>query len=98
METEPLIDAVDFASDEPTFRVRFWRRPSRAGWAWSTEDWLLTRAEDVAEALGWARARLHDGDRFEMHVVSADGQHIRVFGSPPEDTFTTVEVLLTTEE
>ncbi|MCR2791753.1 hypothetical protein NQ156_01590 [Microbacterium sp. zg.Y625] len=95
MEAEPLIEPVDFASDEPTFWARFWRRPSRAGWAWSTEDWLLTGAGDVAEALDWARARSRDGDRFEMHVVTANGDHVRVFGSPPEETFTTVEVVLT---
>lgn len=53
---------------EPTYRVYFWSQRGPDELAWASEEWELTTAAHVGEALEWARDNAN-GRTFVMYVV-----------------------------
>ena len=67
--------------DTPIYRVYFWHRPAaepgqgREIPMWSSDEWRLTDAADVHEALAWANGPEGRGRVFELYVeaLHSDG-------------------------
>lgn len=53
---------------EPSYRVYFWSQLNTDKLAWASEEWELTAAADVGEALEWAKENA-SGRSFVMYVV-----------------------------
>jgi hypothetical protein len=76
---------VEREVSEPKYRVYFWSQRNIDELAWTSEEWELTAAADVGEALGWAKENA-SGRSFVMYVVvpADDGQVlVRLQGVDP---------------
>jgi len=59
---------VEREVSEPRYRVYFWSQRNTGKLAWTSQEWELTAAADVGEALEWAKENA-SGRSFVMYVV-----------------------------
>lgn len=84
-------------SDAPTYRARIWSGPIRLGYAWAVDEYEITNASEVREAIAWAEAEAAGRPLeffvkwFESSLRAPDNEIIQVpwmmklFGISPEE-------------
>ncbi|WP_157802865.1 hypothetical protein [Compostimonas suwonensis] len=96
MRAELTTPVIDIDAIPAVYRVRLWAAPSRAGFAWSIDDWELRDVTDVDDVLAWGAERAGD-QPFEVFVRCADrGVFVRIHGRPADEG-TQVTVVLTAD-
>lgn len=57
--------------ETPTFRARIWSAPIKVGYTWAVDEYEITDASDLNEAINWAE-READGRPLEFFVKCFD--------------------------